>query len=80
MRNRDRELDDMDLLWGATAGAALAALCLAGAWWGLHWLAGMPPVFWRRVAAVAVLLVGCGAVAGGLAGLERAGQRREGRR
>jgi len=74
------DLDDLDLLWGATAGAALAALCLAGAYHGVMWLAELPPLAWRRVAAVAVLLVGCGAVAGGLAGLERAGQRREGRR
>jgi len=75
-----RELDDLDMLWGATAGAALAALALGCAYWAVLWLAGMPPVFWGRCAAVAVLLVGCGAVAGGLAGLERAGQRREGRR
>jgi len=80
MRNRDRELDDMDLLWGATAGAALAALALVGAYHAVMWLAGQPPVFWGRVGAVAVVLVGCGAVAGGLLGLERAGQRREGRR
>ena len=69
-------LDDMDLLWGATAGAALAALALAGAYWAVMWLAELPPLVWRRVGAVAVLLVGCGAVAGGLLGLERAGQRR----
>ena len=73
MRNRDRELDDMDLLWGATAGAALAALALAGAYWAVMWLAGQPPVFWRRVGAVAVLLVGCGAVVGALARLGRRG-------
>ena len=73
-------LDDMDLLWGATAGAALAALALVVAYHGVMWLAELPPLAWRRVAAVAVLLVGCGAVAGALAGLERAGARREGRR
>jgi len=73
-------LDDLDLLFGATAGAALAALALAGAYWAVMWLAELPPLAWRRVGAVAVLLVGCGAVAGGLAGLERAGARREGRR
>jgi hypothetical protein len=73
-------LDDLDLLFGATAGAALAALGLVAAYHGVMWLAGQPPVFWGRVGAVGVLLVGCGAVAGGLAGLERAGQRREGRR
>jgi len=69
-------LDDLDLLFGATAGAALAALALVAAYHGVMWLAGQPPVFWGRVGAVAVLLVGCGAVAGGLLGLERAGQRR----
>ena len=69
-------LDDMDLLWGATAGAALAALALVAAYHGVMWLAGQPPVFWGRVAAVAVLLVGCGAVVGGLLGLERAGRGR----
>ena len=74
------QLDDMDLLLGATAGAAIVALALVAAYHGVMWLAGQPPVFWERVAAVAVLLVGCGAVWGGLAGLERAGQRREGRR
>ena len=73
-------LDDMDLLWGATCGAALAALALVAAYHGVMWLAELPPLVWRRVAAVAVLLVGCGAVVGGLLGLERAGQRREGRR
>lgn len=70
------QLDDSDLLFGATAGAALAALALVGAYYAVEWLAGMPPLFWRRVAAVGVLLVGCGALAGGLAGLERAGRRR----
>ena len=70
------DLDDLDLLWGATAGAALAALALVVAYHGVMWLAELPPLVWRRVAAVAVLLVGCGAVAGGLLGLERAGQRR----
>ena len=69
-------LDDLDILFGATAGAALAALALVAAYHGVMWLAGQPPVFWGRVGAVAVLLVGCGAVAGGLLGLERAGQRR----
>jgi len=73
-------LDDLDLLFGATAGAALAALALVVAYHGVMWLAELPPLAWRRVAAVAVLLVGCGAVAGALAGLERAGARREGRR
>ena len=73
-------LDDMDLLWGATCGAVLAALALVAAYHGVMWLAGQPAVFWGRVGAVAALLVGCGAVAGGLAGLERAGARREGRR
>jgi len=73
-------LDDLDLLFGATAGAALAALALVAAYHGVMWLAGQPPVFWGRVAAVAVLLVGCGAVVGAPAGLERAGARREGRR
>ena len=74
------QLDDMDLLLGATCGAALAALALVGAYYAVEWLGSLPPLVWRRVAAVAVLLVGCGAVAGALAGLERAGQRREGRR
>jgi hypothetical protein len=74
------ELDDLDLLLGATAGAALAALALVAAYHGVMWLAGQPPVFWGRVAAVGGLLVGCGAVAGGMLGLERAGERREGRR
>jgi len=73
-------LDDADLLFGATCGAAIVALALVVAYHGVMWLAGQPPLVWRRVAAVAVLLVGCGAVAGGLLGLERAGQRREGRR
>jgi hypothetical protein len=77
---QDRELDDVDLLWGATAGAALAALCLWVAYHAVMWLAGQPAVFWSRAGAVAVLLVGAGAMAGGLIGLERAGQRREGRR
>ena len=67
------QLDDMDLLLGATCGAALAALALAGAYWAVMWLAGQPPVFWRRVGAVAVLLVGCGAVVGALARLGRRG-------
>ena len=69
-------LDDMDLLWGATAGAALAALALVAAYHGVMWLAELPPLAWRRVGAVAALLVGCGAVAGGLIGLERAGEGR----
>ena len=69
-------LDDADLLFGATAGAALAALALAGAYWAVMWLAGQPPVFWGRVGAVVMVLVGAGAMAGGLIGLERAGQRR----
>ena len=73
-------LDDLDLLLGATAGAALAALALCGAYYAVEWLGSLPPLVWRRVAAVAVLALGCGAVAGALAGLERAGQRREGRR
>lgn len=70
------QLDDMDFLLGATAGAALAALALLGAYYAVEWLSSLPPLVWRRVAAVAVLLVGCGAVAGGLLGLERAGARR----
>jgi len=73
-------LDDADLLFGATCGAAIVALALVVAYHGVMWLAELPPLVWRRVAAVAVVLVGCGAVAGGLLGLERAGQRREGRR
>ena len=70
------QLDDMDLLWGATAGAALAALALVGAYYAVEWLGSLPPLVWRRVAAVAVLLVGCGAVVGGMLGLERASARR----
>jgi len=72
-RGHFEPLDDMDLLLGATAGAALAALALLGAYHAVMWLAGQPPVFWGRCAAVAVLLVGCGAVAGALARLERRG-------
>jgi len=70
------QLDDMDLLLGATCGAALAALALVAAYHGVMWLAELPPLVWRRVAAVAVLLVGCGAVVGGMLGLERASARR----
>ena len=69
-------LDDLDLLFGATAGAALAALALVAAYHGVMWLAELPPLAWRRVAAVGVLLVGCGAVVGGMLGLERASARR----
>lgn len=68
-----RELDEMDLLLGCTGGAAVAVLCLAGALWAVRWLAGQPPVFWGRCAAVAVLALGCGAVAGALARLGRRG-------
>jgi len=74
------QLDDADLLFGATCGAALAALALVGAYYAVEWLGSLPPLVWRRVAAVAMVLVGAGAMAGGLIGLERAGQRREGRR
>ena len=69
-------LDDADLLFGATCGAAIVALALVVAYHGVMWLAELPPLVWRRVAAVAVVLVGCGAVAGALEGLDRAGQRR----
>lgn len=69
-------LDDTDLLWGATAGAALAALALVGAYHAVQWLADQPAVFWSRVTAVAVVVLGFGAMAGGLGGLERAARRR----
>jgi len=62
---------DTEMLLGATVGAAVAALVLGCAYWAVLWLAGMPPLFWRRCVAGAVLLVGCGAVAGALARLER---------
>lgn len=73
--SRPQQPDEWGPVLGATVGAASVAIVVGCGYWLVRWLAGQPPIFWTRVAAVAVVVLGFGAIVGGLAGLGRAGRR-----
>jgi hypothetical protein len=71
-----REEGDLLHLLLATAGAAFIALASAGLGYLFWWVCNQPPIFWNRVAAVAVVVLGLAVVAFGLLGYGRAQQGR----